>query len=135
MTQPVYYLGRLPLSVLDAKRKHTTLQSIHQDAQIAGDIPHPFLWDGYVDIERHYPETIEDVLEDVPHEYAKKAFFVDAHSETFYIQFGFRSLFTSKEGFEAFVKANEQSGMDVSDYEVEMKKTDWETQAIILYTF
>lgn len=135
MTQKTYYLGRVERIVLDTKRKMTTLKEFHEESARLSEMTHPFLWDGYEDFERHTKETLADVLGEIPREFEDGEFFVVKDVNDFYKAFHFEPIFVTKEGMEAFVEANRQSGMDVSDYEKEMKRTNWDTHTFVLYAF
>ena len=135
MKHRIYYLGRVERVVLDTRRKHTTLKGMHEESVRRNEMTHPFLWEGYEDIEQHYPITIEDVLGDVPREFDDQPFYIVKDVETFYREFSYEPIFASKEGFEAFIEANRKSGADVSDYEIELAHTNFDTHTLILYAF
>ena len=135
MQQQIYFLGRIERSILEVRRKHTNLKGMHEESLKVQDVPHPFLWEGYEDIERHYAVTIQDVLADVNHEFTIQSFFHDELVETFYKTFKFKPIFTTKEGMESFIEANRKSGADVSDYEIELAHTNFDTHTLILYAF
>lgn len=130
-----YYLGRVETTDLMNRRKETTLSRLHEEAGEIQAMPHPFLWSSYEDIERHHPETIEADLKVVPNEFDRQPFFTFKDVDTFYRTFNFKPVFASKAGMEALIAVFKEQGMDTTDYELEIERTNWDTQTLLLYGF